>query len=101
MELGPCNGAATGACVAGCVKVSPVRVRAACPFLQVRREPVAEPGGRQHLDEDGGEAERDGPFTILGLEAIQEPEDRKVTLGGGFVEPRFPVGPATMAEDPR
>ena len=100
IELGPGDRGAPGVFVARSLELSPVRVRAACPFPQVRQEPIAEPRCRQHLGEDGGHAQRDGPFTILGLEASQEPEDRKVALGRGFVEPRFPVGPAAMAEDP-
>ena len=36
IELRPDNGGAPGVFVAGSLELSPVRVRAACPFLQVR-----------------------------------------------------------------
>jgi hypothetical protein len=82
------------------LELSTVRFRAARPLFQVFQESLAKPGCRKHLGEDGRDAHRNRSLAALLLEAIEDPEEREIALGGRFMEPRLAVGPLSVAEDP-
>src|SRR6267143_158287 len=100
VEIGPGRGRAPTAIIARRVELPPIRFGATRPFLQIGQESVAEPRCRKHLGEDGRDADRDRSLATFLLEAIQDPEDGEITFGRRFVEPRFPMRPTAMAEDP-
>src|SRR5437870_2446149 len=101
VEVGPGRGSPTTTVITRRVELPLIRHRSIRPLLQVGQESLAEPRRGKHLGEDRRNANRDRSFAAFLLEAIKEPEDREIALGRGLVEPRFPVRPTTMAEDPR
>src|SRR3989454_11643747 len=101
VEVGPGRGSPPTTVITRRVELPLIRLRSIRPLLQVGQESVAEPRRGKHLGEDRRNANRDRSFAAFLLEAIKEPEDREIALGRGLVEPRFPVRPTTMAEDPR
>src|SRR5437899_2252165 len=101
VEVGPGRGSPPTTVITRRVELPLIRLRSIRPLLQIGQESVAEPRRGKHLGEDRRNANRDRSFAAFLLEAIEEPEDRERALGRGLVEPRFPVRPTTMAEDPR
>src|SRR3989440_9154808 len=101
VEVGPGRGSPPTTVIPRRVELPLIRLRSIRPLLQVGQESVAEPRRGKHLGEDRRNANRDRSFAAFLLEAIKEPEDREIALGRGLVEPRFPMRPTTMAEDPR
>jgi hypothetical protein len=100
VEIRPRDGGDPTLFIARGLELSTVRFRAARPLFQVREESLAKPWGRKHLGEDGRDADRDRSRTTLLLEAIEDPEEREITLGRRFIEPRLAVRPPAVAEDP-